>query len=88
MVHQLSSIVLPDGATLAYEVLGVRHLGRAQPIVLVGGMTSRRVDWDRLAESLEKEMPGESKKNILWKGVWSIRAEEVKMQYWYSIIGK
>ncbi|KAG6844135.1 hypothetical protein H0H87_009522 [Tephrocybe sp. NHM501043] len=52
-----STITLPDGATIAYEVLGSRHLGHRQPLVLVGGMSSRRIDWDRLATSLAEVRP-------------------------------
>ncbi|KAJ6563221.1 Alpha/Beta hydrolase protein [Mycena sp. CBHHK59/15] len=45
-----STCVLPDGAVLAYEVLGATHLGHgALPLVLVGGMASTREDWIRLS---------------------------------------
>lgn len=51
-------LTLADGAKLAYEVLGTKHIGKSQPIVLIGGMSSRRGDWERLALSLEKDRPG------------------------------
>ncbi|KAL0577095.1 hypothetical protein V5O48_004887 [Marasmius crinis-equi] len=48
----------PDGAKLAYEVLGAQWVGRALPIVLIGGMTSLRGDWERLAKPLAARRPG------------------------------
>ncbi|KAF9261425.1 alpha/beta-hydrolase [Marasmius fiardii PR-910] len=47
----------PDGASLAYEILGAQWIGRALPIVLVGGMTSLRGDWERLAIPLATRRP-------------------------------
>lgn len=55
-----STIVLPDGAKIAYEILGSAHVGVQQPIVLIGGMSSRRGDWERLATSLATKWPGAS----------------------------
>ncbi|KII89084.1 hypothetical protein PLICRDRAFT_40727 [Plicaturopsis crispa FD-325 SS-3] len=52
-----STVSLPDGAKLAYEVLGSQHIGRAVPLVLVCGMTSRRNDWDRLSSALSRQRP-------------------------------
>lgn len=54
----MASIVLEDGAQLAYEVLGSHHIGSEQPIVLIGGMSSLRGDWERLATSLAVKRPG------------------------------
>ncbi|EGN95849.1 hypothetical protein SERLA73DRAFT_187076 [Serpula lacrymans var. lacrymans S7.3] len=52
-----SKVTLPDGIELAYEILGSDHLGLAIPIVLVGGMTSCRVDWERLSSRLAHNRP-------------------------------
>jgi len=49
--------VLPDGAKLAYEVIGAQHLGRKKPIVLVCGMGALRGDWQRLVNSLSPIRP-------------------------------
>ena len=54
-----SAFTLPDGASLAYEVLGAQFLGRKEPIVLVNGMTTTLGDWERLANSLSEVRPGE-----------------------------
>jgi hypothetical protein len=53
-----STVSLPQGAKLAYNVLGSEHVGRAQPIVLVGGMSSLRGDWERLSTALATSRPG------------------------------
>ncbi|KAF8643810.1 hypothetical protein AX16_008828 [Volvariella volvacea WC 439] len=53
----MATFMLPDGAKLAYDVLGSEHLGKALPIVLIGGMSSRRIDWERLSSSLQQERP-------------------------------
>jgi len=44
---------------MAYEVLGSEYLGHRQPIVLIGGMSSLRGDWERLATSLAHDRPGD-----------------------------
>ncbi|KAG6878976.1 hypothetical protein C0992_006111 [Termitomyces sp. T32_za158] len=51
------TIKLPDGATLAYEVHGSLHIGTKVPIVLVCGMSSLRVDYERLTQSLSQTRP-------------------------------
>jgi hypothetical protein len=55
-----SSCALPDGAVLAYEVLGSTHLGNpeALPLVLVCGMASTRADWVRLSATWAQTRPG------------------------------
>lgn len=54
-----STLNLPDGANLAYEILGAYHLAmRTTPVVLVCGMASVRIDYERLATSLVKTRPG------------------------------
>ena len=55
---QSGNLPLPDGATLAFDIVGTSHLGKIQPIVLVGGLSSRRGDWARLAERLAMKRPG------------------------------
>jgi len=57
MASGFSTLVLPDGAKLAYEVLGSLHLGRQVPIVLICGMSSVRTDFERLSHSLMKTRP-------------------------------
>ncbi|KAF9469292.1 Alpha/Beta hydrolase protein [Collybia nuda] len=52
-----STLVLEDGAQLAYEVLGSHHIESQEPIVLIGGMSSLRGDWERLAASLAVKRP-------------------------------
>ncbi|KAJ7154300.1 Alpha/Beta hydrolase protein, partial [Mycena filopes] len=42
---------------LAFTVLGVEHLGRKTPIVLIGGVSSLRGDWERLSTALAQERP-------------------------------
>ena len=51
-------LVLPDGAQIAYEVWGAQHIAQALPIVLVGGISTIRGDWDRLAHCLAATRPG------------------------------
>jgi len=58
MATAYSTFTLPDGATLAYEILGSYHTGRATPIVLICGMTSIRIDYERLTKSLIRTRPG------------------------------
>ncbi|KAF8205665.1 Alpha/Beta hydrolase protein [Mycena galopus ATCC 62051] len=54
----MTHVTLPDGAQLGFEILGAEHLGRAAPIVLVGGVSSLRGDWERLSASLAHVRPG------------------------------
>ncbi|KDQ33000.1 hypothetical protein PLEOSDRAFT_1032204 [Pleurotus ostreatus PC15] len=55
-----SFVLLEDGAKLAYQILGAQHLGSSsrQPIVLVGGISSTRGDFERLSDELAKSRPG------------------------------
>ncbi|KAG5220167.1 Haloacetate dehalogenase H [Salix suchowensis] len=59
-----SVVLLEDGAKLAYQILGAQHLGSSsssrQPIVLVGGISSTRGDFERLSDELAKSRPGAS----------------------------
>lgn len=53
-----TTLVLPDGAKLAYEILGSYYLDQSEPIVLVCGMSSIRGDWEKLSLGLSKSRPG------------------------------
>lgn len=53
-----STVILTDGTRLAYNLFGSQHLGRAEPIVLVGGMSSISGDWERLSTALARNRPG------------------------------
>lgn len=66
MATSYSTLVLPDGAKLAYEVLGSPHFECSQPIVLIGGMSSTRIDFERLTQCLIKSHPGLTLLNILY----------------------
>ncbi|KAJ6498304.1 Alpha/Beta hydrolase protein [Mycena vulgaris] len=52
-----SSVMLPDQATIAYEVLGSRLIGQALPLVLVSGMSATRNDWRELGPCLAQSRP-------------------------------
>ena len=58
MATSYLTLELPDGAKLAYEVLGSYHLGHSQPIVLICGNGSTRVDYERLTQCLIRSHPG------------------------------
>ncbi|TCD70933.1 hypothetical protein EIP91_000839 [Steccherinum ochraceum] len=49
--------VLPDGAQLAYEVLGSLHVGSPTPIVLICGASNVAGDWERLSRVLSQRRP-------------------------------
>jgi len=49
--------ILPDGAQLAYEVLGSVHFGCPTPIVLIGGLSNVAGDWERLSTVLAQKRP-------------------------------
>ncbi|KAF8891233.1 hypothetical protein BD779DRAFT_1670876 [Infundibulicybe gibba] len=51
---------------MAYEILGQHHIDRHQPIVLVGGMSSLRGDWERLARRLATRRPGVVTQQLLF----------------------
>ncbi|KAJ7766748.1 Alpha/Beta hydrolase protein [Mycena metata] len=55
MAH--STCELPDGAVLAYDVLGSSFLGEELPLVLVCGMSSARADWMRLSSTWAQTRP-------------------------------
>lgn len=54
----ISTVVVPDGAKLAYEILGSQHLGKTTPVVMICGMTALRGDDERVNKSLAKSHPG------------------------------
>lgn len=54
-----SVLALPDGARIAYQVLGIQYQEFQKPLVLVCGMSSIRSDWERLSTSLSTKRPGE-----------------------------
>ncbi|KAF8517155.1 Alpha/Beta hydrolase protein [Hysterangium stoloniferum] len=46
-------VTLSDGGKLAYEIHGSDHLGNGkQPIILIGGVSNVKIDWDRLIPGL------------------------------------
>jgi hypothetical protein len=51
------SCPLPDGAALAYDIFGLEQLGKGRrlPLVLIGGKSSIKIDWDRLVPSLSQK---------------------------------
>ncbi|KAJ7578452.1 Alpha/Beta hydrolase protein [Mycena floridula] len=51
------SVTLPDGGSLAFEVLGAHHLGKKHPIVLICGMAGVRHDWSSLSAVLAESRP-------------------------------
>lgn len=81
MAH--STCVLPDGAVLAYEVLGSPHLGNALPLVLVCGMASTRADWVRLSATWAQTRPG-----IKLSLPFGVPPLNKTLQCWYTITGK
>ncbi|KAJ7074027.1 Alpha/Beta hydrolase protein [Mycena amicta] len=52
-----STLTLPDGASLGFDIIGAEHLKTKSPIVLVGGVSSLRGDWDRLSTALGRVRP-------------------------------
>lgn len=58
------SLLLLDGARIAYEIFGLHHLSRSSchpspvPIVLVGGVSNVRRDFDLFADELARTRPG------------------------------
>ncbi|KAL0946550.1 hypothetical protein HGRIS_012755 [Hohenbuehelia grisea] len=50
-------LALPDGAKIAYEVLGANLLGHRTPVILVCGMAQLRGDWERLSTELAQRRP-------------------------------
>ncbi|KAF9053072.1 Alpha/Beta hydrolase protein [Panaeolus papilionaceus] len=52
-----SKFTLPDGAQLAFEILGSYHLGKATPLVFINGVSSVRSDYERLTQCLMKTHP-------------------------------
>ncbi|KAJ7917535.1 Alpha/Beta hydrolase protein [Mycena leptocephala] len=53
----MPSVILPDQAIIAYEVLGAHLIGHALPLVLVSGMSATRSDWRALAPCLAQSRP-------------------------------
>lgn len=58
-------VTLPDGARIAYELLGSEWVGLQKPIILIGGVSSRRGDWERLAQPLARKRAGKSWQDIV-----------------------
>lgn len=53
-----SAIVeLPDGAKLAYDILGSQHLGKTTPVVMICGMTALKSDNERVNEAVAQSHP-------------------------------
>lgn len=53
----LTTVALPDGAKLVYEILEPRHLGKTTPVVMICGMTALRVDDERVNKAVAKSHP-------------------------------
>jgi hypothetical protein len=50
---------LSDGASLAYNIFGLEQLqGGNLPLVLIGGRSSLKIDWERLIPSLSQKRTG------------------------------
>ncbi|KAJ7781971.1 hypothetical protein DFH07DRAFT_865056 [Mycena maculata] len=56
-MSSLTSVILPDKATIAYEVLGSHFMGHALSLVMVFGMSTTRNDWRALSPCLPKSRP-------------------------------
>ncbi|KAJ4475724.1 hypothetical protein J3R30DRAFT_3706325 [Lentinula aciculospora] len=56
-VRSPTFLTLPDGARIAYELLGSELIGRSEPLVLIGGVSSTREDWQRLSQPLSSRRP-------------------------------
>ncbi|KAJ3920859.1 Alpha/Beta hydrolase protein [Lentinula edodes] len=50
-------LTLPDGARIAYELLGSEWIGHSNPIIFIGGVGSTKGDWQRLAQPLSLRRP-------------------------------
>jgi hypothetical protein len=55
---EFSTLILPDGAKIAFEILGSQHLGKTTPIVMICGMTALRSDSKGVNMTLAKSHPG------------------------------
>ncbi|KAJ3573435.1 hypothetical protein NP233_g2435 [Leucocoprinus birnbaumii] len=53
----VNTVVLPDGAKLAYEILGSQYLGKMTPFVVVCGMTALRGDDQRVNKAVAQSRP-------------------------------
>jgi hypothetical protein len=58
MAAPFNVCVLPDGARIAYEILGSAHLGSALPLIMLCGMSQLRHDWDRVYVKFIRTRPG------------------------------
>ena len=60
LVSQTRSAIveLPDGAKLAYDILGSQHLGKTTPVVMICGMTALKSDNERVNEAVAQSHPG------------------------------
>lgn len=51
-------VELPDGAKLAYDILGSQHLGKTTPVVMICGMTALKSDNKKVSEAVAQSHPG------------------------------
>jgi len=51
-------VELPDGAKLAYDILGPQHLGKTTPVVMICGMTALKSDNKKVNEAVAESHPG------------------------------
>jgi len=49
---------LPDGAKLAYNILGSQYLGKTTPVVMICGMTALKSDNKKVSEAVAQSHPG------------------------------
>lgn len=59
---------LPDGAKLGYEIFGAEHLSKfgKLPLILIGGMSNIRIDWERLITPLSQARTGRSHSSLIF----------------------
>jgi len=57
-VPEPAIVELPDGAKLAYDILGSQHLGKTTPVIMICGMTALKSDNKKVNEAVAQSHPG------------------------------